>query len=330
MMKLQRVFDSAREERKDVEQVALDRYGSLEEFQEAIQEREFLDKKLPEKDRPKRDNYRSVLSKSQFKAPTKPNEIKVAPKISKVPSVIVQQQPKRVADVLSTDELNSMYAQVLKAQLMKASNFAELQDNYLYEKARAEAVDQEVRVLPTIDSQGQLLSYDGKDRKEKQVQPHKQETHDRQGNRLGNVNESEKTLDDLVREEKMNKSYSYDKDIAHQIQSDNQFNDTVDYMEESSDLLSRRKEQTLQKQQKYAMKDQRRTDKALDECSYCTHDGRPPRVSIVAKGIKIYLALPETIDMITYHCLIVPVEHVLTTLELEDDAWDEIRVLLID
>ncbi len=29
--------------------------------------------------------------------------------------------------------------------------------------------------------------------------------------------------------------------------------------------------------------------------------------------------------MVPYHCLIVPFQHCTTTLELEDDAWDEIR-----
>jgi hypothetical protein len=42
-------------------------------------------------------------------------------------------------------------------------------------------------------------------------------------------------------------------------------------------------------------------------------------------GLKAYLALPETIDMVPYHCLIVPTQHVASSLELDDDVWDEIR-----
>jgi hypothetical protein len=29
--------------------------------------------------------------------------------------------------------------------------------------------------------------------------------------------------------------------------------------------------------------------------------------------------------MVPYHCLIIPTQHVSSTLELEDDTWDEIR-----
>jgi hypothetical protein len=326
MMKLQRVFDTAKEEKRSVEAVALDRYGSIEDFQEALEEREYMDKKLPESSRPKRDPYQNAFLKSKFKAPASVEKKETKPITKPIAPVIVQKKPQVVADVLTTDQLNQMYSKVLKARLMKASNADELEEEYYYEKSRAEAVNQEVKVLPTLNSQGQINVYDGKDRKEKEVHPHKQVTHDRQGNRIANLNDNEKTLEDLVREEKMDRSYSYDKDYAHQIRSDKRFDDDLDYVDSTSDMLSRRKEVSVQRQQRNALKDQRRTEKILQECAYCTQNGQPPRITVIAKGIKVYLALPETIDMITYHCLIVPVEHIATTLELDDDAWDEIRV----
>jgi protein associated with RNAse G/E len=332
MMKLQRVFDSAKEEKKSVEDVALDRFGSLEDFQEAMEEREYLDKKLPPKDRPKREQYRSLVSKSQFKAPlSTQKKVEIIPTIPRpsIAPVIVQKPAKKEIDALSKDQLNSMYAKVLKARLLKSSNIEELEEAYFYELGRSDAAEQEIRVIPSLNSQGQINVFDGRDRKEKLVQPHKQETHDRHGNRIANLRDGEKSLTDLVREEKLNKSHNYDKDLAHQIQGDGQFINSEDYIDQNSDAMSRKKEQTFQKQQKYAMKDYQRTEKALEECIYCIGNGKPPKVSIIAKGIKTYLALPETIDMITYHCLIVPIEHVLSTLELDDDTWDEIRVSFI-
>ena len=47
---------------------------------------------------------------------------------------------------------------------------------------------------------------------------------------------------------------------------------------------------------------------------------------MIASGNYTYLAIPSTVEMVRGHCLIVPAEHVLTTLDCEDNVWDEIRV----
>jgi diadenosine tetraphosphate (Ap4A) HIT family hydrolase len=64
----------------------------------------------------------------------------------------------------------------------------------------------------------------------------------------------------------------------------------------------------------------------MDQCPYCWHDGNKPIVSVLSLGLKAYLAIPQTIQMVPFHCLIVPTTHVNSTLDLEDDSWDEIRV----
>ena len=63
----------------------------------------------------------------------------------------------------------------------------------------------------------------------------------------------------------------------------------------------------------------------MHSCNFCYKDDNPPKVSVIASGLKSYLALPETVDMVPFHCLIVPMQHVSSTLELDDDVWDEIR-----
>ena len=45
MMKLRRVYETAEEEGKPVEEVALDRFGSMEAFEEAVEERRVLDER---------------------------------------------------------------------------------------------------------------------------------------------------------------------------------------------------------------------------------------------------------------------------------------------
>ncbi|KAJ3335378.1 hypothetical protein HDU91_002210, partial [Kappamyces sp. JEL0680] len=73
MMKLKRVFETAKEMQLDVQDVALERYGTLEDFNEALAERDFLDSKLKASPvvKPATSAYRAPMKKSDFKAPSK-------------------------------------------------------------------------------------------------------------------------------------------------------------------------------------------------------------------------------------------------------------------
>jgi hypothetical protein len=46
-------------------------------------------------------------------------------------------------------------------------------------------------------------------------------------------------------------------------------------------------------------------------------------------GTKAFLACTQTEELVEGHCLIVPTQHTLTTLEGDDDVWDEIRVRFV-
>ncbi len=71
--------------------------------------------------------------------------------------------------------------------------------------------------------------------------------------------------------------------------------------------------------------DYKKTQEALERCNFCYHDGQPPTATVLSLGNKTYLGLPLDIDMVPGHCVIVPIQHATTTLELDDDVWDEIR-----
>lgn len=69
-----------------------------------------------------------------------------------------------------------------------------------------------------------------------------------------------------------------------------------------------------------------RTKKALDTCPFCYQDDRPPLTAIVALGRRTYMCCTQTEELAPGHCLIVPLQHHLASLEMEDDDWDEVRV----
>lgn len=71
-----------------------------------------------------------------------------------------------------------------------------------------------------------------------------------------------------------------------------------------------------------------RTKKALDTCNYCWQDegAQPPRACTVSSGTRAYLALPDHQELVEGHCYIVPMQHHLSSLEADDDCWEEIKV----
>lgn len=65
-------------------------------------------------------------------------------------------------------------------------------------------------------------------------------------------------------------------------------------------------------------------------CTLChTDSGAPPLTPVVALGTRVYLALMETEELVPGHCRIVPVQHHLSCLEVEEEeGWEEIKVRL--
>nr|KAJ3420921.1 hypothetical protein HK105_004917 [Polyrhizophydium stewartii] len=203
MMKLKRVFDIAGEEGRSVDDVALERYGSVEAFQEALDERAFLDKANNVKPKDSIGSYRPSIS--------------------------------------------------------------------------------------------------------------------------GTAEEGQ-SVKDMMLQEKLAQRTSFDEDLSRRIAKDGAFRDDLEYLDDSAERFARKKDMSDDLKKRFAIDNYKKSQDALSKCSFCFRDGEAPRATVVSIGVKTYLALPETVEMLPGHCLIVPVQHALTSLELEDDAWDEIRV----
>ena len=67
--------------------------------------------------------------------------------------------------------------------------------------------------------------------------------------------------------------------------------------------------------------------KVLASCPFCYgEDDSLPKAPTVAMGTRVYLSCTLNEELVDGHCLIVPIAHHLSTLEGDDDTWDEVRV----
>ncbi|CDZ96586.1 Uncharacterized conserved protein [Phaffia rhodozyma] len=311
------------------------------------------------------ENLRRQSSSSSFQyssAPSTPIPSVLPPPSSttKPISLSVSSQPP-----LSPSSLNKLQARVLKARLMDASDAEELEKSYnaAVERAREASArptsgqqantdnnkaghahhhskDQTtVQMVPTLDGMGRLYDI-GKGKKaeerlppgNRRKKPEKVETRDpKTGEMLRlNADDDTTTLGDLVRQERFGggsaDQKNLDAELARSIATDGKFDSNLDYMDENADKLARKKMKTDASKRLYAINDYARTKKALDNCQFCPqNEGDPPKAAVIAMGSRVYLACTQTEELVDGHCLIVPMQHTLTTLEGDDDVWEEIR-----
>ncbi|GAA5983741.1 hypothetical protein JCM11641_001740 [Rhodosporidiobolus odoratus] len=269
------------------------------------------------------------------------------------------------APILSQSELNKLQARVLKAKLMDSDGAVSLEAEYDRELKRSQAAGpavqekeamqttlggsttqgKDVQVLPTLDGRGRL--YDtgigtahadreeeerkrkgGRGKKEKVFQSHDSKT----GEVIRHAADDDSlSLGDLVRQERfsggMNDQKSLDAEVANRIATDARYKTDLDYVDENAERLARRKGKSETMKRQFAINDYARTKKALDSCTLCFSDeGRPPKSAVVALGTRIYLGLMENEALVPGHCRIVPVQHHLSCLEIdEEEGWDEIK-----
>ncbi|KAI7864111.1 CwfJ C-terminus 1-domain-containing protein-like protein [Spinellus fusiger] len=302
--------------------------------------------------RPSRSRSRS---RSPIRAVEKKNETEALQQLLKASHaaqphtpVIITQHDMSTAfsenPILTRDELNKMNAKVMKARLMGSENADQLEKDYQVEVKRTEAMQAAVNgqttgnasivtVLPTVDSDGRLydtaLSHPGTSNRERSKKERFAGTHDpKTGERIKySTSENAMSLMEMVRQEKAGskRATNMDLEFANRIVSDVTFENTLDYMDERADVMATKKGMSEEQKMRYAVNDYKRTQQVLERCRFCYHDANPPQCAMIALGTQTYLALPNVQELVPGHCMIVPLQHVTSTLEFDDTVWTEIR-----
>lgn len=365
MMRLRRVIEQAEEEGRPVEDVALERYGNMDDYNEALEERRALDERGGTRSGQHTPIRRPLLesrpsSRTGFRKPgegstSTPDLRRTASTASlrqqtPIPSVLTPQrlvpsQPAAEAAIVAMNpaELNKLQAKVLRAKLNDDPAAAELEEQY--ERAKngqpsappAATSGTRVEALPTLDGRGNL--YDVGTSQGAAARPlpagNRQpklngyfDSRDHTGAVVRyNADDDKQTLGDLVREARFKGGAGDQKDLdaemAAAIATDHRYQNDEDYMDENAEKLGRKRMKTDAAKRDFAVRDFAKTQKALDSCLFCGDHG--PRVPVVALGTRAYLACTPTEPLVEGHCIIAPIEHRLSTLEMDDDDWEEVK-----
>ena len=241
---------------------------------------------------------------------------------------------------VTSDDLNKISARILKAEIAGNSEkvtklqtkLDEMKKLLKLQSSSKTSVKEEVVILTSTDSKGnirpvesdQLSSDRGKKRRKEKIS----KTHDASGERDKYFpDDKKKNLSDLLEEEKSINKLGQDQLFMKyagklsKMSSDRQ-NWTIDDMFESNIA----KEKSSGSKDADRIKSQgQKEHKRLESCQMCLE--KCSKDSIVYIGKTLYVRVPLYKSLSTYQCQIVPTNHIIASVNGDEDFWDELKMV---
>ena len=338
MTKLKAIYRQADESGRSVDDVALERYGDLRDFDDAREEEREMDRRkmygreYVGLEKPSGEFFqerkmgvglrRSSSSKREDGEEGDARESLPAQGTA-IEDPSSQPQPTKTAP-LDPTSLNKLKAQMMKARLRNAPNAAQLEEEYnLAEQASmANSTQSGVVVLNNMQTRhlasgrgSEVIALTGKRARER-----------------GLVEENnDMSVEDMVRQEKRSKQQQggAGKEFAERIAKDAKFTDNLDYMDDNASNLSKKVVKSDTALRNAAIGDYQRQQKALANCPLCYHDDadrpKPPTAPVVSLATRTYLTLPPEPEIAKGGAVLVPIQHHPNLLHCDEDEWEELR-----
>ena len=242
---------------------------------------------------------------------------------------------------VTSDDLNKLSAKILKAEIVGNSEKAtklgiKLEEMKKLLKAQSmnkPSVKEEVVILTKTDSKGNVRPVDiesdaltdrGKKRKKEKIA----KTHDAAGLRDKYFpDDKNRNLSDLLQEEKSINKLGQDQLFMKyagklsKMSSDRQ-NWTIDDMFESN--IAKEKSSGTKDADRIKSQGQQE-HKRLQSCHMCLE--KCSKDSIVYIGKTLYVRVPLYKSLSTYQCQIIPVNHIIASVNGDEDFWDELKII---
>lgn len=328
MTKLKAVYRQAEESKRSVDDVALERYGDLRDFDDAREEEREMDRrKMYGKgyvglEKPSGELFQERKMKAGLRRESSPNRNDGEAVMNIEPGERMEEaEPPAKTAPLDTTSLNKLKAQLMKAKLRNDPKAAQLEEEYkLAEEASlANTKQPDVVVLNNVE-QRQLAG--GRDGEVKAISG-------KRGRERGLVEENEDmSIEDMVKQERRSKVGS-GREFAERIAKDSKFKDGLDYMDDNANNLSKKVMKSDTNLKNAAVGDFQKMQKVLASCPLCHHEDTepptPPIAPVVSLATRTYLTLPTEPELAKNGAVIVPLQHRMNLLECDDDEWEEMR-----
>lgn len=328
MTKLKAVYRQAEESKRSVDDIAVERYGDMRDFDDAREEeRELERRKIYGKEyvglqKPSGELFQERKMEAGLRRESSPRkDDREAVMETPQGESMLEAEPLAKTAPFDTTSLNKLKAQLMKAKLRNDPKAAQLEEEYkLAEEASlANTKQSDVIVLNNME-QRQLAG--GREGEVKAISG-------KRGRERGLVQENEDmSIEDMVKQERRSKVGS-GREFADRIAKDGKFKDDLDYMDDNANNLSKKVMKSDTNLRNAAVGDFQKMQKVLASCPLCYHEETepptPPVAPVVSLATRTYLTLPTEPELAKNGAVIVPLQHRLNLLECDDDEWEEMR-----
>lgn len=323
MTKLKAVYAKAEESGRSVEEVAMEKFGDLREFDDLREEEIELDRRrlygegYVGKEKPSGELFQERKMdlgirrslESSYEDPELPQ------------GEIMEEEQPPATTILDNTALNRMKAQLMKAKLKKSPDVAKLENEYNDALARFANSTSEAGVIVLGKMENRMLA--GTRGEVKSIE-------NRRGRERGLVEENEDmSIEDMVREERRSKGQAGGEGMraAERIAKDAKFDTDLDYQDDNANKLAKRVQKSEINLKNAAIGDFQKMNKILDNCQLCHQEdkGQAPVAPLISLGTRVFLTLPTEPELSEGGAVIVPIQHRTNLLECDDDEWEEIR-----
>lgn len=325
MTKLKAVYTQAEESGKSIDEIALERFGNLRDFDDAREESTELERKklygegYAGKEKPSGELFQE--RKLQEGVRTNTDDRARRSEVSEIPQGQILEKKQAPATTITFDQtsLNRLKAQMMKAKLKGSPDAARLEEEY--NQAVLGVFNKQPDVIVLGQMENRLLA--GTRGEVKAIT-------NKRGRERGLVEENEDmSIEDMVREERRTRGQAGGESqrFAERIAKDVKFDDDLEYMDDNANKLAKRVQKSEINLKNIAISEFQKMNRVLDSCPLCHHEDthQPPVAPIISLATRVYLTIPTEPELSEGGAVIVPIQHRSNLLSCDDDEWEEIR-----
>eukprot|EP00123_Amoebidium_parasiticum_P014035 comp22290_c0_seq1/m.33049 comp22290_c0_seq1/g.33049 ORF comp22290_c0_seq1/g.33049 comp22290_c0_seq1/m.33049 type:complete len:737 (-) comp22290_c0_seq1:175-2385(-) len=135
-------------------------------------------------------------------------------------------------------------------------------------------------------------------------------------------NDDKVTLETMVETERYGDKHDYDYELVTNLANVNDSYDSDVFVGKKVDA-----NKMMEKERTKAINAHRKVERIEETCGYCFDNKDIKKHLIVSVGYETYLALPSRASLTEYHCLIVPMQHVVSMNQLDENVQSEIKIM---